>query len=139
MEHDDALRQPRPTWVLVLLLSVLTVAAYVAWLAWDSTYQTDPVTGAVSGPYEAWQVVGCALTLGVLALLAGMRRRPGVALAVVPLVFTVAWSVDAATTDESGLWLVGAVLVLAGSLAGVAAVAYPAAAWARRRQRTSRT
>ena len=113
---------------LRLLLAVAVLAAgaalsYAGWLGWDRRYDTDPVTGAASGPYEAWQVVGCVLTLAVLATAAGLLRRPGLAVAVVPVVFTSLWSRDAARTDDTGLWVVGAVLLACGSLAGVAAVA----------------
>jgi hypothetical protein len=38
--------------------------------------------------------------------------------------FTVTWSVDAASHDETGLWGVGAMLVLAGMAIGSAAVSY---------------
>ncbi len=112
-----------PTWLVVGVLAVATALAYVAWLGWDQEYQYDPVTDAQTGPYRAWQVVGCGLTLTGLTIAAGLARRPGAALAVVPTVFTVAWS-SQASSDDSGLWLVGATTLLLGSLASVAGVAY---------------
>jgi hypothetical protein len=36
----------------------------------------------------------------------------------VPLPFTAAWTLHAASTDDSGLWAVGAILVLLGTLVG---------------------
>lgn len=39
-----------------------------------------------------------------------------------PVAFTAAWSWTAAGADTTGLWNVGAALVLAGMLAGTAAV-----------------
>lgn len=127
----------KATLPLALLLATGAAAAHAAWLGWDQEYQRDPVTGASSGPYETWQVLGCAITVAALALGAGLLRRPGVAVGVVPAVFTTAWSLDAAPRDDSGLWAVGAMLVLLGSLAAVAAVAYLASAlpswWDRRR------
>jgi len=51
----------------VLGLVGLTVALWWAWLGRDTGYQVDPVTGATSGPYQVWQVVGCVLCLAVLA------------------------------------------------------------------------
>jgi hypothetical protein len=87
----DAARPKRiATPALGLLLAAATVGTCAAWPAWDEEYQLDPVTGVSSGPYEAWQVVGCGLTIGVLAVVAGLLQRPGVALGVVPLVLTVA-------------------------------------------------
>ena len=53
----------------------------------------------------------------------GLLRRPGLALAVVPAVFTLAWS-GQAISDDSGLWVLGAVMVLVATLARVATVAY---------------
>jgi hypothetical protein len=127
----------RTSWLLAVLLAVGAAAAHAGWLGWDHEYQLDPGTGVSSGPSEAWQVLGCAATVGALAAGAGLLRRPGLALIVVPAVFTTVWSLDAAPRDDSGLWAVGAVLVLLGSAAAVAAVAYLASVvppwWDRRR------
>jgi hypothetical protein len=106
-----------------VVVAALTAAVWYAWLGWDHEYQIDPVTGIASGPYEAWQVVGCVLTLLALALAAGVLIHPAVPIAVMPLAFTVAWSIDAASQDETGLWGVGAILILFGSLVGSAVVA----------------
>ncbi len=124
-------RRTTRTWLLATGLAAGTALTWLAWLGWDHDRQLDPSTGASSGPYEAWQVLGCAATLAALALGAGLFRRPGVAVAVIPMVFAAAWSRDAAATDQSGLWPVGTALVLAGTLAGVAAVAYLANARSR--------
>ncbi|WP_207507914.1 hypothetical protein [Klenkia brasiliensis] len=90
----------------------------VGLLAWDTQRDVDPVTGMSTGPYEAWQV----LTVGVLLLglgLAAAWRGPGWLVLVVPVAFTVAWSVTAATApDGDGLWPVGALLVAAGTAVG---------------------
>lgn len=99
-------------------------AVDAAWLGWDQQYDIEPATGNASGPYQAWQVVGCVVTLAVLATVAGLLRRPGLAVAIVPGVFTALWARDAARVDGSGLWLVGAVMLAGGSLGGVAAVAH---------------
>ncbi len=124
MTLHTARRGRTRTWPLVTGLAAATALTWLAWLGWDQDRQLDPATGASSGPYETWQVLGCATTLAALALAAGLLRRPGVAIAVIPLVFAAAWSAEAARSDQSGLWPIGAVLVLAGTLAGVAAVAY---------------
>lgn len=104
------------------LLAVATAATWFAWLGWDDEYQVDPATGSSSGPYEAWQVIGCVITLLVLGLAVGVFVSPWL-LAVVPPVFTVVWTVDAAGSDDSGLFIVGAVLVLFGTSFGSAVVA----------------
>ena len=117
-----------------LVLAVAAALCWVGWFAWDDTYRTDPVTGTASGPYEAWQVLGAVVTL---ALLSGAGARwAGVVPTVVGVTagFTVAWSVQAASTDESGLWFVGAVLVLAGVALGSGLVAVLAARLSRRRR-----
>src|SRR3954452_11193 len=127
LSHVLAARRVRVRAVAVaacgLVLAALTAATWYGWLGWDHEYQIDPVTGIASGPYEAWQVVGCVLTLLALALAAGVLIHPAVPIAVMPLAFTVAWSIDAASQDETGLWGVGAILILFGSLVGSAVVA----------------
>ncbi len=70
------IRPPRV--VLVPGLALLTAACWWGWLAWDHSYRHDPVTGVSSGPYEGWQVVGCVVSLIVLATSAmrwGLGRR----------------------------------------------------------------
>ncbi|WP_258724627.1 hypothetical protein [Cellulomonas sp. NS3] len=119
--------------VRVAVLAVLAAACWFAWLAWDTTYQVDPATGVASGPYEAWQVVGCALSLAVAVVLGTVRLGGPVTVAVTTLAFTVAWSVTA-STDETGLWLVGALLVLVGVAVGASVVAAVTAAVLRRRR-----
>lgn len=105
------------------LLTAACFAAYWGWLGWDKTYQVDPLTGVASGPYESWQVVGCALTLVLVAMVAGLARQAAVAMVVMPCAFTIAWSMPARATDESGLWAVGAIMTFFGIAAGVAVVA----------------
>jgi len=126
-------RPPLPHLLLVVVLAGGAALSYVAWLGWDRRYDLDPVTGTSSGPYEAWQVVGCVVTLAALAVLAGLLGRPGLAVGVIPVVVTSLWSRDAAVRDDSGLWVVGAVLLACGLLTGVAAVASLADGVRRRR------
>lgn len=98
--------------VVVAALSALT---WYAWLGWDTEYQFDEATQTYSGPYEAWQVAGCAVTLLILliaVLLAGALEVP--ASAALTLGFTVAFTVDAAGKDKSGLFLVGVMMVFVG-------------------------
>jgi hypothetical protein len=116
----------RPTRVLpaALLLAAATVGTWAAWLSWETGYRTDPVTGSVSGPYSWWQVAGCVVTLAVVAGLAGRWLHPLLVAPIMAVAFTASWAVPAAAEDESGLWVVGAVLVFAGTAAGAAVVAW---------------
>lgn len=131
---------PSPLRLLLLIVVLAGGAAlsYEGWLGWDRQYDIDPVTGNYSGPYQAWQVVGCVLTIAVLATGAGLLRRPGLAVAVVPVVFMLLWSRDAARTDDSGMWAIGAIMLAFGSLSGVAAVACAADGVRRWRQSAAR-
>ncbi|SIM79104.1 hypothetical protein [Micromonospora cremea] len=101
-----------------LFLAVATVGVWVLWLGWDTEYTVDPQTGSRSGPYEPWQVIGCVLTLALLAALAGTRLSPWLVAPVMTVAFTAAWSRGALSSDDSGLWAVGAILVLIGMAIG---------------------
>ena len=104
--------------VAVALLSALS---WFLWMGWDSEYQI--VDGVASGPYEAWQVVGCALSLLVVyvgALVLGLR--PLLAAPALILAFTTAWTVQAAGEDETGMYGVGTIALLIGLTAGTALV-----------------
>ncbi|MEU7851326.1 hypothetical protein AB0B74_23845 [Micromonospora parva] len=102
----------------VLFLAAATVGAWLLWLGWDDEYTVDSQTGATSGPYDPWQVIGCVLTLVLLAALAGTRLSPWLVAPVMTVAFTTVWSWRAASTDDSGLWVVGGILVLVGMAAG---------------------
>lgn len=115
------------------VLAVAAAACWWVWLAWDRSYSVDPVTGVASGPYEAWQVIGCGLSLVVLTVLAAARLPWWIVVPVVPVAFTAAWSLTASAYDTSGLWAVGAIVVLVGTLAATALVVGVAAAVRRRR------
>ncbi|MDN5749452.1 MAG: hypothetical protein L0H64_13200 [Pseudonocardia sp.] len=57
-----------------LAVALLTATCWWGWMAWGRGYRDDPATGTTSGPYGAWQVVGCAVCLvafGALLLLTG--------------------------------------------------------------------
>jgi hypothetical protein len=100
----------------VVLLAAATAAAWFAWLGWDHEYQTDPVTGIASGPYEAWQVIGCVLTLIVIGVAAVVLRvQPVVAALTMTLAFTVSWGLTEMPGDDTGMSGVGAVMVFIGT------------------------
>lgn len=110
----------------VVVVAASTLAAWWVWLGWDTRYEFDPATQTYRGPYEVWQVAGCVLTLIVIAAIAGWLVRPLAVTLAMTAVFTAAWTWRAASTDDSGLWAVGAVLVFAGMALGSAAVSFGA-------------
>jgi hypothetical protein len=106
-----------------VVLAATTVLTWWLWLGRDTEYQID-ANGVESGPYTTGQVAGCVLTLLVLlvaAVLLGVR--PLVAAAAMTIAFTVAWTVQAGASDETGLFMVGAIMVLVGSAVGTSVVA----------------
>lgn len=123
--HDVPRAHRTARWRLVAAAGVAAACfgAHWGWLGWDMTYQVDPATGATSGPYEPWQVVGCALSLVLTAAIAGFLRQAMVAMVVLPVAYTLAWSIPARAADYTGLWAVGAALVLMATVAGVCVVA----------------
>jgi hypothetical protein len=99
----------------IALVTALSALAWLAWLGRDNEYQTDPATRMESGPYEVWQIAGCGVSLLILlvvAQLAGVRALP--ASAALTLGFTGAWTNQAARSDTTGLYAVGAIMLLAG-------------------------
>jgi len=109
--------------IVAFVLAALTAISYLGWLGWDQEKVVD-ATGHASGPYESWQVLGLAVTLGLLAGAAGWIGRPLVASVIVPVVLTACFAVDAIGDPESdGLWVVGAALVAVGSATAIAIVA----------------
>lgn len=108
----------------VLAVAAATVLAWWAWLGRDTTYTLDPETGSYSGPYTTAQVAGAVLTLAAVLVAAVLLRVPPVpAAAVMTVAFTAAWTAQAAADDETGLFAIGAILVLAGMTAGTTVVA----------------
>ena len=106
-----------------LVVAAATVATWWVWLGRDTEYQID-ANGNTTGPYTTAQVAGCVLTMLVVlvvAVLAGVH--PLAAAAAMTVAFTVAWTVQAAFTDDSGLFAVGAILVFAGTATGSTMVA----------------
>ncbi len=95
------------------LLAVLGGAlSWVAWLSW-------PISG---NTYHPAQVVACALTCALIAvILAGRSTRA--ALVTVPLGGTagvaIPWAWWASRSDETGLWLVGLIILVIGVWVGL--------------------
>ncbi|WP_257573988.1 hypothetical protein [Streptomyces sp. JJ66] len=109
-------------------MAVIAGAAWAAWLGWDQHREV----GADSGPYEAWQILGLAVTLLLPVVWAASRRYvPGAVLgttAGLAIAAYLDWSDDA-----SGLFGVGVLLLVLGSLAGTALVSAAVRAWPRPR------
>lgn len=115
-------RNPYLIALATFTLAALSVATWWA-LGQDTTQEVDPVTGSVSGPYGPVQVIACVVALVALVVIGTVLLPAWLAVLGVALPFTAAWSHQAATTDDSGLWAVGAVLVLLGTLVGGTVVA----------------
>ena len=119
----QALARPvgRVVCVTVALVVVLAVA-YQGFLGWDTEYDVDPVTGAQSGPYQSWQVVGLGVAAVIAVALATWFGEPVTAWLVSVGVLSWLWARDASATDDSGLWGVGLMLLVPGLLIGLGAV-----------------
>ncbi|GAA3850480.1 hypothetical protein GCM10023084_00910 [Streptomyces lacrimifluminis] len=113
---------PKPVRQLlpVLVLAGMALAAWAAWLGWDQRHDVH-ADGSTTGPYEAWQVIGLVLTLLAPVYWAASRRHfPGAVLGTTAGLTVAAfydWSDDA-----SGLFMVGVVMIMMGSLGATAAV-----------------
>lgn len=103
--------------------ALLGAAAWAAWLGWDNEYYFDPVVGAYQGPYRAYQVVGCALTVGLGVALLSLRWSPWVVAGGTSVGFWSVWTAHAAMTYGTGLFLVGSAMLLPGLLLGTAVAA----------------
>ena len=106
-----------------LALGLFAAATWFVWFGWDDV------------PYYPWQVIGCGLFMCVGAVAARVwAGRGAVLLAGAATVgFAIPWAVYAASTDDSGLWAVGLVLLLAGSFIGLVVLLTVAEAVLRRR------
>ncbi|MGW2635492.1 hypothetical protein [Streptomyces sp. NPDC001348] len=118
-------------WLLVL--AGTSAAAWAAWLGWDQKYDEHP-DGTVSGPYQAWQVIGLVLTLLAPVCWAAYRRHFAGTVLGTTLGLTVAANYDW-SDDSTGQYGVGVVLIMMGSLAATAVVSAVAASMARDVQR----
>ncbi|MGL5811028.1 MAG: hypothetical protein ACRCYQ_13895 [Nocardioides sp.] len=115
-------------------LGLFAAAMWFAWLGWDNEYYQ--VDGVAQGPYRAWQVIGCGLSIAVASVLAYLSVRTAWAIvalaAAADIGFAVPWAVQAAATDDSGLFVVGLLFLAVGVgvglvilLAVTAAIATP--------------
>ena len=97
-------------------LGVFAAAMWFAWLGWDHEYYQ--VDGVAQGPYRAWQVIGVGLSIAVAAVLAYLWVRGVWAIFVLAAAaiigFAVPWTLDAASNDDTGLFMVGLLFLLVG-------------------------
>lgn len=84
---------------------------WAVWL-WESDYYWDEVSQSFRGPYRAAQVVGCALTYLLVAVLMSWKLRPLLVTLGMAIGFAVAWIAHAASRDQTGLLLSGTVLLV---------------------------
>lgn len=108
--------------LVTFIIAALTTATWWT-LGRDTTRDIDPATGNVTGPYEAPQVIACVVVLVGLVVIGALLLPAWLAVLTVSLPFSAAWTIQASSTDDSGLWAVGAILVLVGTLVGGTIVA----------------
>lgn len=97
-------------------LGLFAAAMWFAWLGWDDEYHL--VDGVAQGPYRSWQVIGCGLSIAAAAVATHVWVRGSgasfVLAAAAVIGFAVPWTMDAAATDDSGLFVVGLLFLLVG-------------------------
>ncbi|WP_043454064.1 hypothetical protein [Streptomyces fulvoviolaceus] len=108
---------PKPVLQLLSILAPagVSLALWAAWLGWDQHLDVHP-DGSTTGPYQAWQVIGLVLTLLVPVYWAASRRHFVGAVLGTTMGLTVAAGYDW-SDDASGLFMVGVMLVMTGTLA----------------------
>ena len=104
-----------------LALGLFAAAMWSAWLGWDHEYYQ--VNGVAQGPYRTWQVVGCGVSIAVVTVAAYLWLRGAAAIFVLAAAaivgFAVPWTMDAASTDDTGLFGVGLIFILVGGGMGL--------------------
>ncbi|MBQ1093024.1 hypothetical protein [Streptomyces sp. B93] len=102
-------------------LTLLTLTTWAGWLGWDQRRDVHP-DGSTTGPYEAWQVIGLVLCLLPPLYWAASRNLVPSAVLGIPAGLTAAAYYDW-SDDASGLFMVGVLMVMVGSLFTTAASA----------------
>jgi hypothetical protein len=112
---SQGLQKPVSQWLATLVLAAVTPAVWAAWLGWDQQRDVHP-DGSTTGPYEAWQVIGLVLSLLAPVYWAASRRYVAGAVLGTTAGLTFAAYYDW-SDDASGLFGVGVMLVMIGSIA----------------------
>ncbi|MFF5095518.1 MULTISPECIES: hypothetical protein [Actinosynnema] len=117
-----------------LVVAVLSALSWFAWFGWDTERDLSPDGLTLTGPYQVWQGVGCAVCLLVVLVGAVVLRgvRPWFAAAGTTVGFTLGFTVSAAIISDDGLFVIGSVLAFVGAAVCSALVAFGARAFARR-------
>jgi hypothetical protein len=118
-------RRPAVAFGLGAVLGALT---WAAWLGWDRTASYDVVAGTMQKPYVTLQVLGCALTVGLVTAVLAARWHPTAAAIGVTLGFWLVWTLHARAHDASGLYALGSVMLAIGLAAGTTVAAVLGAA-----------
>ena len=116
-------RHRRPAGSAFAVGALAGASSWGAWLGWDRTASYDVVTGTMQTPYVTLQVLGCALTVGIVTAILAARWHPVAAAGGVSVGFWLVWTVDAASQDDSGLFAVGAMMLAIGLPAATAVAA----------------
>nr|WP_246150899.1 hypothetical protein [Streptomyces qinzhouensis] len=103
---------------------------WAAWLGWDQQRDVHP-DGSVTGPYEAWQVIGLVVTLLAPVYWAASRQYVNATAFGVTAGLTCAAFYDW-SDDSSGLFGVGVGMIMLGSLAVTGLLSNALASWTRR-------
>ena len=105
-------------WAGFVLALLVGAATYAVWLAWDNENYYDAALGAYQGPYRPMQVVGCGLMFVVVTALLALRWPPLAVAAGSTVGFWLFWTIQAGSRDETGLFLVGSILLFPVLVAG---------------------
>ena len=103
-------------------LAAVSAGAWFAFLGWGQEYYE--VDGVAQSPYRPWQVIACGAVIVLACTAAFCSLRRVWLLAVIPVVAVVAFAVPWAawaSQDDTGLWVVGLLLLLMGGTMGLTA------------------
>jgi hypothetical protein len=121
--------RPRLLWSLAPIPAV--ALGWFLFLGWHAERWELP-DGSTGGPYHAWQVLALIVLLGACTWVGATCGYAIVAAASATLTVTAMFAADSSGTDESGLWVVGAILTFFGAALGTGIVT-ALASWNRRR------
>jgi hypothetical protein len=123
MAHQGLLRRFFAMVVATAAVSALSAACWFTWLEWDNESHVDSLSGAVSGPYQAWQVIGCAVSLLAIAAIATSLLPWIVPVVVMPVAFGAAMVFSITPEEMTARWQLGALLAVGEVFLGVLIVA----------------
>lgn len=129
-QHPRSTRTPIRQALSALIMAVIAGAAWAAWLGWDQ-HRDVGADGTETGPYEVWQVLALVATLLLPVVWAASRDHVPGAVIGTTAGLTIAAFIDW-SDDASGLYGVGVMMLLLGSLAATTVVSTVVkAAWGR--------